>query len=78
MLGAGSLGLVYGQLLSSLLLAALAKEVILKWAAVDFFILIFLSMANLKWAWKPSVCLTSLFRYPSQTSISSRQQQSWC
>lgn len=37
MLGAGSLGLVYGQLLSSLLLTALAKEVVLKWAAVYFF-----------------------------------------
>lgn len=79
MLGAGSLGLVYGQLLSSLLLTALAKEVVLKWAAVDFFILIFLDMANLKWAWNPSVCLTSLFKCLSQTSISSgRQQQSWC
>lgn len=79
MLGAGSLGLVYGQLLSSLLLTALAKEVVLKWAAVDFFILIFLKMAHLKWAWNPSVRLTSLFKCLSQTSISSgRQQLSWC
>lgn len=36
MLGPGSLGLVYGQLLSSLLLTALAKEAVLEWAAVDF------------------------------------------